>query len=99
MSFSFIMHHQDHKFVNYNVSYFLKAIAFRKFIVFKLIISCSSAALSMYERDDEVPTTTAVALYVNNSQPLSRRTRLLKGDNQIGVHADGSYRPGSVDGG
>ncbi|KAB1219033.1 Exocyst complex component SEC8 [Morella rubra] len=59
----------------------------------------SSAALSMYERDDEVPTTTAVALYVNNSQPLSRRTRLLKGDNQIGVHADGSYRPGSVDGG
>lgn len=54
----------------------------------------SSAASSVHERDDEVPTTTAVAFSVNNSQPLSRRTRLLKGDNQ-----DGSYRPGSADGG
>ncbi|KAF5467063.1 hypothetical protein F2P56_016928 [Juglans regia] len=59
----------------------------------------SSAASSMYEKDDEVPTTTAVALSVYNSQPLSRRTRLLKGDNQIGFHVDGSYRSGSVDGG
>ncbi|GMY09274.1 exocyst complex component sec8, partial [Fagus crenata] len=54
----------------------------------------SSAASSVHERDDEVPTTTAVAFSVNNSQPLSRRTRLLKGDN-----LDGSIRPGSADGG
>lgn len=59
----------------------------------------SSAASSVHERDDEVPTTTAVAFFVNNSQPLSRRTRLMKGDSQIGIHVDGSYRPGSVDGG
>lgn len=70
-----------------------------KFIAFKLIIFCSSAASSMHETDDEVPTTTAVAFSVNNSQPLSRRTRLLKVDSQIGVHVDGSYRPSSVDGG
>ncbi|KAJ7975027.1 exocyst complex component SEC8 [Quillaja saponaria] len=54
---------------------------------------------SMLESDDEVPTTTAVALAVNNSQSLSRRTRSMKGDNQSNVHIDGSYRPGSVDGG
>lgn len=47
----------------------------------------------MHEMDDEVPTTIAVAYTTNNSQPLSRRTRL-KGDNQFGVHglADGSHR-------
>lgn len=52
----------------------------------------SSAVLSMHEMDDEVPTTVAVAYTTNNSQPLSRRTRL-KGDNQFGVHglADGSH--------
>lgn len=52
----------------------------------------SSAVLSMHEMDDEVPTTIAVAYTTNNSQPLSRRTRL-KGDNQFGVHglADGSH--------
>lgn len=65
-----------------------------RFIALKLTIFCSSAASSVHERDDEVPTTTAVAFSVNNSQPLSRRTRLLKGDN-----LDGSYRPGSADGG
>ncbi|KAL5545052.1 hypothetical protein UlMin_008836 [Ulmus minor] len=54
---------------------------------------------SINENDDEVPTTTAVALSMNNSQPLSRRTRLLKGDNQFGVHGDGLYRPSSIDGG
>ncbi|KAE7997019.1 hypothetical protein FH972_001691 [Carpinus fangiana] len=59
----------------------------------------SSAASSVHERDDEMPTTTAVAFSVNNSQPSSRRTRLLKVDSQIGVHVDGSYRPSSVDGG
>ncbi|KAL5566262.1 hypothetical protein UlMin_029426 [Ulmus minor] len=53
---------------------------------------------SINENDDEVPTTTAVALSMNNSQPLSRRTRLLKGDNQFGVHGDGLYRPSSIDG-
>ncbi|XP_038680238.1 exocyst complex component SEC8-like isoform X2 [Tripterygium wilfordii] len=52
-------------------------------------------------RDDEMPTTTAAAFTMNNSQSLSRRTRSLKGDNQIGFHglADGSYKSGSVDGG
>ncbi|XP_059644811.1 exocyst complex component SEC8 isoform X1 [Cornus florida] len=61
----------------------------------------SSAPSSMNERDDELPTTTAVALSMNNSQSLSRRTRLLKGDNQFGASGlgDGSYRPSSVDGG
>ncbi|RVW97664.1 Exocyst complex component SEC8 [Vitis vinifera] len=60
----------------------------------------SSAASSIHERDDEVPTTTAVAFSMNSSQPLSRRTRLLKGDNQFGVLGLGDgYRPGSIDGG
>ncbi|KAM7526869.1 hypothetical protein LguiA_016771 [Lonicera macranthoides] len=61
----------------------------------------SSAASSMNDDDDAVPTTTAVSFSMNNSQPLSRRTRLLKGDNQVGVYGigDGSYRPSSVDGG
>lgn len=85
--------------MNYSLRYFLKAIALMKFIALKLTIFCSSAASSVHERDDEVPTTTAVAFFVNNSQPLSRRTRLMKGDSQIGIHVDGSYRPGSVDGG
>lgn len=55
----------------------------------------SSVASSMNERDDELPTTTAVAFTMSNSQSLSRRTRL-KGDNH-GL-MDGSYRAGSVDG-
>lgn len=58
----------------------------------------SSAASSVFERDDEVPTTTAVAFSMHNSQPLSRRTRLLKGENQFGVYGF-EDRPGSVDGG
>ncbi|CAN6565857.1 unnamed protein product [Malus baccata var. baccata] len=49
--------------------------------------------------DDEVPTTTAAVFSLSNSQSLSRRTRLLKGDNQFGNQGDGSYRTGSVDGG
>lgn len=48
--------------------------------------------------DDEVPTTTAAVFSMSNSQSLSRRTRL-KGDNQFGIHGDGSYRTGSIDGG
>ncbi|KAH7547856.1 hypothetical protein JRO89_XS14G0027800 [Xanthoceras sorbifolium] len=52
----------------------------------------SSVASSMHERDDEVPTTVAVAFTTNTSQSLSRRTRL---NNQFGVHG----QPGSVDGG
>lgn len=61
----------------------------------------SSAVSSMSERDDEVPTTSAVAFSMNNSQPLSRRTRLLKGDNHSGGYGlgDGSYRTASIDGG
>ncbi|KAI4332406.1 hypothetical protein L6164_017316 [Bauhinia variegata] len=59
----------------------------------------SMASSSSLENDDEVPTTTAVALAANNSQSLSRRTRMLKGEDHSGLHIDGSYRPGSLDGG
>ncbi|CAL9007676.1 unnamed protein product [Prunus brigantina] len=51
----------------------------------------ASAALSLHEMDDELPTSTAVVFSMSNSQSLSRRTRL-KGDNQFGIHGDGSYR-------
>lgn len=63
------------------------------------IIFCSSSTTNIDEKDDEVPTITAVSLSSNQSQPLSRRTRLLKGDNQFGALGlgDGLYRPGSVD--
>jgi exocyst complex component 4 len=59
----------------------------------------SSVASSIYERDDEVPTTTAVAASRMSSQPLSRRTRTLKGDSQFGVRGltNGSYRTASND--
>ncbi|KAJ6892852.1 hypothetical protein NC651_025918 [Populus alba x Populus x berolinensis] len=56
----------------------------------------NTVASSMYERDDELPTTTAV-FTMSNSQSLSRRTRLMKGDNHS--FADGSYKPSSIDGG
>lgn len=59
----------------------------------------SSGSSSIHEKDDEVPTTTAVAFSMNNTQSLSRRTRLLKGDSQSGVHGDGSFRAASIDGG
>ncbi|KAL5978662.1 hypothetical protein ACLOJK_029779 [Asimina triloba] len=48
--------------------------------------------MTIHERDNEMPTTTAVAFSINNSQPLSRRTRSVKFDNQFGAS-------GSVDGG
>lgn len=59
----------------------------------------SSAASIMQERDDEVPTAEAVALSLNSSQSLSRRTRSQRGDTQFGMHVDGSFRTGSVDDG
>ncbi|KAL0557259.1 hypothetical protein IC582_005785 [Cucumis melo] len=59
----------------------------------------SSVASIMQERDDEVPTAEAVALSLNSSQSLSRRTRSQRGDSQFGVHVDGSFRTGSVDDG
>ncbi|XP_022765454.1 exocyst complex component SEC8-like [Durio zibethinus] len=61
----------------------------------------SSVASSMHEKDDEVPTTTAVAFVSNTSQPVSRRTRSVRGDGQFGSQGlvDGSYRLGSIDGG
>ncbi|XP_047256693.1 exocyst complex component SEC8 isoform X2 [Capsicum annuum] len=60
----------------------------------------SSTFFNTSERDDEVPTTVAVPLSMNNSQPLSRRTRLLKGDNQFGSFGagEGSHRTSSIDG-
>ncbi|XP_019426689.1 PREDICTED: exocyst complex component SEC8-like isoform X1 [Lupinus angustifolius] len=59
----------------------------------------SAAGSNMLENDDEVPTTTAFALTAHNSQPLSRRTRSVKGDIQTSLQIDGSYRAGSLDGG
>ncbi|KAJ0249506.1 Exocyst complex component SEC8 [Hirschfeldia incana] len=59
----------------------------------------SSVASSIYERDDEVPTTTAVAASRMSSQPLSRRTRTLKGDSQFGIRGltNGSHRTASTE--
>ncbi|KAF8098820.1 hypothetical protein N665_0257s0034 [Sinapis alba] len=59
----------------------------------------SSVASSIYERDDEVPTTTAVAASRMSSQPLSRRTRTLKGDSQFGIRGltNGSHRTASIE--
>ncbi|KAF3506147.1 hypothetical protein F2Q69_00003217 [Brassica cretica] len=59
----------------------------------------SSIASGIYERDDEVPTTTAVAASRMGSQPLSRRTRTLKGDSQFGVRGltNGSHRSASIE--
>ncbi|KAL0838022.1 hypothetical protein Bca101_089912 [Brassica carinata] len=59
----------------------------------------SSVASSIYERDDDVPTTTAVAASRMSSQPLSRRTRTLKGDSQFGVRGltNGSHRTSSIE--
>lgn len=61
----------------------------------------SSAAASIHDTDDAVPTTTAAAFSINNLQPLSRRTRSQKGDSQLGAYGlvDGPYIPSSVDGG
>ncbi|WOH02455.1 hypothetical protein DCAR_0521844 [Daucus carota subsp. sativus] len=61
----------------------------------------SSAAASLHDTDDAVPTTTAASFSINNLQPLSRRTRSHKGDNQLGAYGlvDGPYVPSSVDGG
>ncbi|KAK7268244.1 hypothetical protein RIF29_20939 [Crotalaria pallida] len=56
----------------------------------------SAVGSNMLENDDEVPTMTAVALSAHNSQPLSRRTRSVKGDSQTGLQIDGYG--GSFDG-
>ncbi|CAI9091156.1 OLC1v1026103C1 [Oldenlandia corymbosa var. corymbosa] len=60
----------------------------------------SSAISSIDELDDTLPTTTAVAFSVSNSQSLSRRTRLLKGDNHANSSdlGNGSFRASSIDG-
>ncbi|XP_020274192.1 exocyst complex component SEC8 isoform X2 [Asparagus officinalis] len=60
----------------------------------------SSASLSP-ERDDEVPTSTSSAFSLSSSQPLSRRTRSIKGDNRFGssTFGEGPFMPGSIDGG
>ncbi|KAL9994747.1 putative Sec8 exocyst complex component specific domain, exocyst complex component Sec8/EXOC4 [Helianthus debilis subsp. tardiflorus] len=55
----------------------------------------SSATPSMNEKDDAIPTTTIAAFLMNNSQSLSRRTRLQKGDSHVGASGFAS----SVDGG
>ncbi|KAG2578127.1 hypothetical protein PVAP13_6NG187000 [Panicum virgatum] len=60
----------------------------------------SSVTLSMVD-NEEVPASTAAGRVVNSMQPLSRRTRSIKGDNHTGglVTADGFPRTSSVDGG
>ncbi|CAH8356409.1 unnamed protein product [Eruca vesicaria subsp. sativa] len=59
----------------------------------------SSVASSIYERDDDVPTITSVAASRMSAQPLSRRTRTLKGDSQFGVRGltNGSHRASSIE--
>ncbi|MCI01838.1 exocyst complex component SEC8-like, partial [Trifolium medium] len=49
----------------------------------------SAAGSTTLENDDDVPTIISVALTAHNSQPLSRRTRSLKGDNQTSLQIDG----------
>ncbi|KAG8047011.1 hypothetical protein GUJ93_ZPchr0008g12671 [Zizania palustris] len=60
----------------------------------------SSVTLSMVD-SEEIPTSTATGRLVNSMQPLSRRTRSIKGDNHFGVSvtADGIPKTNSVDGG
>ncbi|KAL5223116.1 hypothetical protein ABZP36_027829 [Zizania latifolia] len=60
----------------------------------------SSVTLSMVD-SEEIPTSTATGRLVNSMQPLSRRTRSIKGDNHFGasVTADGIPKTNSVDGG
>ncbi|OAY69353.1 Exocyst complex component SEC8 [Ananas comosus] len=58
----------------------------------------SSATLNMLEGDEAL--TTAIGYSLNSTQPQSRRTRSMKGDNHFGGPAsvDGFLRTGSVDG-
>ncbi|ONM60844.1 Exocyst complex component SEC8 [Zea mays] len=58
----------------------------------------SSAVLSMVD-SEQAPTSTATGRLVNSMQPLSRRTRSIKGDNHIGGPVDGFPKVSSVDGG
>uniref|UniRef100_A0A0E0LTL8 Exocyst complex component Sec8 n=1 Tax=Oryza punctata TaxID=4537 RepID=A0A0E0LTL8_ORYPU len=58
----------------------------------------SSVTLNMVD-NEEVPTSTATGRLVNSMQPLSRRTRSIKGDNHFGASADGFPKTSSVDGG
>ncbi|KAI3458935.1 hypothetical protein Pfo_015598 [Paulownia fortunei] len=61
----------------------------------------SSVVSSINESDDAIPTSTATTFSMNYSHSLSRRTRLLKGDNNLGTYGtgDGFNGPSSVDGG
>lgn len=88
------------RFLAWQHEFFLSTYVFYAILSLRQNISCSVVASNLHEMDDEVPTTVAVAFTTNNSQSLSRRTRL-KGDNQFGAHglADGSHRSVSVDGG
>lgn len=68
-------------------------IAVSRFCLYNLdhvFFFCSLVA-SLQDKDEEMPTTTAVA---SNSHPVSRRTRLLKSDNHF---VEGSFRSASVD--
>ncbi|PKI74567.1 hypothetical protein CRG98_004894 [Punica granatum] len=59
-----------------------------------------SSSASIHDKDEEIPTTTAIALS-SSSHPVSRRTRLLKNESQLGGqgYVDGSFRSASIDGG
>ncbi|XP_047332675.1 exocyst complex component SEC8 [Impatiens glandulifera] len=59
----------------------------------------SLAISGLNDKDDELPTTSVASLSINSSQPLSRRTRSMKGDNQSGHYGtgDGFLRPNSID--
>ncbi|ONM60843.1 Exocyst complex component SEC8 [Zea mays] len=47
-------------------------------------------------RSEQAPTSTATGRLVNSMQPLSRRTRSIKGDNHIGGPVDGFPKVSSV---
>ncbi|KAM7272656.1 hypothetical protein ACFE04_027319 [Oxalis oulophora] len=57
----------------------------------------SSIGSSIYDKDDDMPTTTAAALVLNNSPSLSRRTRLLKAENNGLGSTDGGDEDGSTE--
>lgn len=59
---------------------------------------CSFATLSVVD-SEEIQTSTAAGRLVNSMQPLSRRSRSIKGDNHIGGPVDGFSKVSSVDGG
>ncbi len=77
-------------------AYFLKFCLWSTTVYSNISLS-SSVTLSMVD-NEELPTSTATGRLVNSMQPLSRRTRSIKGDNHFGASADGIPKTSSVGG-